>query len=110
MFAAVREQEQTRKKRKKAIETQQDETEGNSECMSEDGSDQMQADEGMAADDELEDELSKEQQRKLHGDILNAITQFVKINNFKEHEYYGVSKQALKQQKKIRAKQIAAAI
>lgn len=44
------------------------------------------------ADDELDDELSKEQQRKLHGDILNVITQFVKINNFKEHEYYGVSK------------------
>ena len=60
--------------------------------------------------DELEDELTKEQQRKLHGDILNAITQFVKVNNYKEHEYYGVSKQALKKQKKVRANQLAAAI
>ena len=47
-------------------------------------------------DDEDDDELSKEQQNKLHGDILNVIQQFVKVNNFKEHEYYGVSEHTLK--------------
>ena len=54
--------------------------------------------------------MSNEMQRKLHGDILNAITQFVKMNNYKEHEYYGVSKQTLKKQKKLKATQVAAQI
>ena len=40
MFAAVREQEQTRNKRKVQVlsEAQNDDTEGNSDCMSEEGS------------------------------------------------------------------------
>lgn len=67
-----------------------EESEAGSDCASEISDDP--ADQVAMADEELEDELSKEQQRKLHTDILDAITQFVKVNNFQEHEYYGVSK------------------
>jgi hypothetical protein len=92
MFAAVREQEETKKKTKakKAVteSATAEDSDNNSDCVSEMSDDP----EIPIADDELDDELTNEQQRKLHGDILNAITQFVKINNYKEHEYYGVSK------------------
>lgn len=62
MFAAVREQESTRNKGKEAADTQVDESDGNSECMSEEASEQA-PDEQQAAPvyDELEDELTKEQ-------------------------------------------------
>ena len=60
MFAAVREQESTRNKRKEAAETQVDESDGNSECMSEEVSEQAPDEPIAQAYDELDDELTKD--------------------------------------------------
>ena len=60
MFAAVREQESTRNKRKEAADTQVDESDGNSECMSEEASEQAPDEPIAPVYDELDDELTKD--------------------------------------------------
>ena len=83
MFAVVREQEAQR-------------SDQDTDALSESSLTQTEAGgtHGGALDDD-DDELTSEQQRKLYGDILKMITSFVKANNLSEHEYFGVTKQAL---------------
>jgi len=95
MFAAVRATEKRRPQACEESDARSDET--SDEVAGADGATEKGGDGAKeCADDEDDDELSNDQQRKLHGSILNVITQFVKVNNFKEHEYYGVSEQTLK--------------
>ena len=39
---------------------------------------------------------------QLHQEMLNVIKQFTRLNNIKEHEYYGVNQKQLKTAKRNR--------
>ena len=42
-------------------------------------------------EDDVNGELSKEEQMRLHQAMLDVITEFTKAHKIKEHEYYGVN-------------------